>query len=72
MNMKTKRFQAIFDRADGQFNFSESELRNELEQIAKDNKFRESTRESARDILNDRTGGVFFSGYDFCDPEFFK
>lgn len=70
--MKTKRFEAIFDRADGQFNFSESELRNELEQIAKDSKFKKSTRESARDILNDHSGAVWFSGYDFCDPEFHK
>lgn len=66
------KFKAIFDRADGQFNFSESELRKELEEVAKNNKFRESTRESAREILEDHTGAIFFSGYDFCDPEWHR
>lgn len=66
------KFKAIFDRAGGGFNFSESELRNDLENVVKCSNFRESTRVSAKDILDDHGGTVFFSGYDMCDPEFFR
>lgn len=66
------KFKAIFDRAGGGFNFSEPQLISELEEITKCSNFRESTRASAREILEDREGAVFFSGYDMCDPEFFR
>ena len=69
--MKTK-FKAIFDRSSGLFNFSEDVLMEELLQIAASSEFRKSTHESAREIIEDSTGGVWFSGYDLCDPEFHK
>jgi hypothetical protein len=66
------KFEAIFDRSEKNFNFSEAELRQELLQVANSPDFRGTTRETAREILNDHSGAVWFSGYDFTDPAFFK
>lgn len=70
--MTTNRFKAIFNRSEGLFDFSESELREELLQVANSADFRETTRETAREILEDHSGAIWFSGFDFTDSAFFK
>lgn len=66
------KFEAIFDRSEKQFNFSEEKLREELLQVANSSEFRETTRETAREIIEDHSGAVWFSGYDLTDSAFFK
>ena len=68
--MKTK-FKAIASRSEGRFDYSESELIEEILQVANSSDFRETTRETAREILEDQSGNIWFSGYDFTDLAFF-
>ncbi|NLZ83660.1 MAG: hypothetical protein GX915_08350 [Clostridiales bacterium] len=66
------RFKAITNRSEGRFDFSEAELREELLQVASSSDFRETTRETAREIIDDTSGAIWFSGYDLTDPAFHK
>jgi hypothetical protein len=72
MENLNNKFKAIKNRAEGQFDFSEVELIEELLQVASSSDFRETTRETAREIIDDTTGAIWFSGYDSTDPAFHK